>query len=76
MERGTKTLNLFKADKEELKPCPFCSGKEIYYRAYKHLAGKRWEVICSNCMARVDPGTAQDKWKVKEIWNKRDGKGD
>ena len=71
MRREAKTTNLFKAEKEELKPCPFCNGKEIYYRGYEHLAGKRWEIICGTCMARIDPGTIQDRRKLKETWNKR-----
>lgn len=71
MKRETKAINLFKAEKEELKPCPFCGGEEIYYRAYEHLAGKRWKIICVTCMATIDPGTIQDRWRLKEMWNRR-----
>lgn len=54
-----------------LKPCPFCGHKEIMYIQYKHTAGLRWMVLCGGCMASIDPGWAQNRHRVCELWNKR-----
>lgn len=54
-----------------LKPCPFCGNKEPVYLQYKHKAGLRWMVLCCECMASIDPGTAQERHHVVDLWNKR-----
>lgn len=55
----------------EMKPCPFCGGKNIFVDGYDHAAGKRWRAICLDCMATVDPGTMQQKYRAIEEWNRR-----
>lgn len=55
----------------ELKPCPFCGGKNIYVDGYDHAAGKRWRVVCLDCMGMVDPGTIQQKYTAIDAWNHR-----
>lgn len=55
----------------ELKPCPFCGGQAML-EGYKHpCTGERWRVICTECAAAVDPGCAQEKYMVEEMWNRR-----
>lgn len=57
-----------------LKPCPFCGGKETAYMAYEHHPEAiRWKIVCTNCMAGIDPGTIQDRWRLDDLWNQRDG---
>ena len=55
----------------ELKPCPFCGSTNLYIDGYEHAAGKRWRVVCLDCMATVDPGTIQQKYRAIEAWNRR-----
>lgn len=31
----------------------------------------RWRVMCLDCMAMVDPGTEQQKYRAIEAWNRR-----
>ena len=54
-----------------LLPCPFCGSDSIVYMSYDHAVGKRWAAVCMGCMAEVDPGWAQSKSAVQELWNKR-----
>ena len=54
-----------------LLPCPFCGSTEVVYMKYDHVAGERWAVVCTGCVAEIDPGWAQEKGIVKEMWNKR-----
>lgn len=56
---------------EGLKPCPFCGGENIYVDGYEHEAGLRWRVVCLDCMASVDSGTIQQKYRAIEAWNRR-----
>ena len=56
---------------EELRPCPFCGGVDIYVDGYEHGSGVRWRVMCLDCMATVDPGTIQQKHCAIEAWNCR-----
>ena len=53
------------------KPCPFCGGTDIYIDGYQHGAGMRWRVVCLDCMATVDPGYIQQKYRAIEAWNRR-----
>lgn len=55
----------------EAKPCPFCGGSEICTCQYQHEAGPRYAIICMGCMASIDPGYAQDRGTVLDMWNKR-----
>ena len=55
----------------ELKPCPFCGGENIFVDGYEHDAGIRWRVLCLDCMATVDDGTIQQKYRAIEAWNRR-----
>lgn len=67
-------IDVFKPQKGsglELKPCPFCGSNNIHYVKYKCAAGERWKVCCINCMAEIDPGYAQAKCSVQNMWNRR-----
>lgn len=56
----------------QLKPCPFCGSKTLYVDGYEHGCGSiRWRVLCIGCMATVDPGTCQQKYRAIEAWNRR-----
>lgn len=59
-----------------LKPCPFCGNEKILYMQYKTPAGLRWLVVCCECMANIDPGWAQNRHRVAELWNRRAGKNE
>ena len=52
-------------------PCPFCGSKNIAYGKYEHTAGRRYAIVCMNCMAEIDPGWAQSWGAVQELWNRR-----
>lgn len=52
-----------------LKPCRICDNTEIVYERYGHRAGERWRCWCTKCLACIDPGWAQDRLAVREIWN-------
>lgn len=54
-----------------IKPCPFCGGKDIVFEQYEHTAGLRWKIVCFGCMAEIDPGWAQTKYPLIELWNRR-----
>ena len=54
-----------------LESCPFCGSKEVVYERYLHTVGFRWRVVCTGCMAGIDPGYAQDRVTVQKIWNTR-----
>lgn len=56
---------------ETLLPCPFCGGINLYLDGYEHGSGLRWCVTCLDCMAKVDPGTIQQKYRAIAAWNRR-----
>ena len=56
---------------DSLEPCPFCGGTEVVYELYGHGAGERWRCWCTNCLASIDPGWAQDRHTVRDMWNRR-----
>ncbi len=61
-----------KCKEDEVKPCPFCGGKEIIIDKYESKLGNtRFRIICSGCMATIDPGWAAQASVVKGMWNKR-----
>lgn len=60
-----------KCKEDEVKPCPFCGGKEIAIDKYETVVGERYRILCTGCMAMIDPGYAQQKYTVMEMWNKR-----
>ena len=64
-----------------LLPCPFCGEEEnVVYAHYARMDGeteirehnKRYSVLCCGCMAEIDPGWAQDRVTVQEMWNRRE----
>ena len=55
-----------------LKPCPFCGSSEIVYLEYETAVGPRWRIFCLGCAAGVDPGYAQQKNHLTDIWNRRE----
>ena len=60
-------------DSGELLPCPFCGNDDVVYEQYEHPVGPRWRVVCCACMAMIDPGYAQNKYQVRDMWNRRQG---
>ena len=54
-----------------LLPCPFCGSISAIYAKYSHESGDRWAVVCMGCMASVDPGYAQHRFVVQDMWNRR-----
>lgn len=52
-----------------LKPCRICGNTEIVYERYRHQSGERWRCWCTKCLACIDPGWAQDRLAVRDIWN-------
>ena len=51
--------------------CPFCGSEDVVYERYLHTAGYRWRVVCTSCMASIDPGHAQQRSTVQRMWNTR-----
>ena len=51
--------------------CPFCGSEDVVYERYLHTAGYRWRVVCTSCMASIDPGYAQQRSMVQRMWNTR-----
>jgi Lar family restriction alleviation protein len=69
-------LSIFKNPEDgdlHLAPCPFCGGTDIIYWEYGALVGPRWKIFCLGCAAGVDPGYAQQKHQITDIWNTRAG---
>ena len=54
-----------------LDSCPFCGSSDVVYERYLHTAGYRWRVVCMGCMASIDPGCAQQRSTVQQLWNTR-----
>ena len=52
-------------------PCPFCGSKEIMSYAYDTKVGRRFGVMCSNCMTNRDPGYWQQRYTAVNAWNER-----
>jgi Lar family restriction alleviation protein len=55
----------------ELLPCPFCGSDDIVFVQYAHTIGPRWRIFCCGCSAGVDPGWAEQKSIVRDLWNTR-----
>ena len=71
-ERRLTETGYFKASGDlALCRCPFCGSSEVVYEKYLHTAGYRWRVVCTNCMASIDPGHAQQRSTVQRKWNTR-----
>ena len=51
--------------------CPFCGSEDVVYERYLHTVGYRWRVVCTSCMASIDPGCAQQRSVVQRMWNTR-----
>lgn len=51
--------------------CPFCGSEDVVYERYLHTAGYRCRVVCTSCMANIDPGYAQQRSTVQRMWNTR-----
>lgn len=62
-----------KENDDALFPCPFCGSDNVTYATYQHECGRRWVVLCMNCMAEIDPGWAQSWEAVQQLWNRRSG---
>jgi Lar family restriction alleviation protein len=57
--------------RNDVRECPFCGSNEIVVEQYNHLAGCRFRVVCSECMANVDTGCFQNNRQAVDAWNKR-----
>lgn len=55
----------------ECLPCPFCGGTEIVTYKYNHDMGVRYSIFCAGCLAEINPGWAQERSALIEMWNKR-----
>lgn len=53
---------------DELKPCPFCRGKDLSIYL-KGTNDRKYAVCCNTCDARG--GRGQSKGKAVEEWNRR-----
>lgn len=74
MDNIKNIKNFYKPDPEAdlyLAPCPFCGNDEVVYGRYDTPMGERWLVFCTNCLASIDPGYAQQRHIVHDMWNKR-----
>lgn len=61
---------------EELKPCPFCGGKAIYYDLGSPDEFVDWGVKCIECCITVicpgeEPGCIATKDEAIKAWNRR-----
>lgn len=54
------------SDDKELKPCPFCGGKRLFYRG--HFAAG-YCVTCKRCKTEGPLATGKDESKI--LWNER-----
>ena len=71
-EKKLEETGFFKASGDlSLDSCPFCGSSEVVYEKYLHTAGYRWRVVCTSCMASIDPGCAQQRSVVQRMWNTR-----
>lgn len=67
-----KIVNLVKPFGDfSLSKCPFCGSDSVFYGEYESAVGKRFLVMCTDCMASINPGYAQDMVTVQTMWNKR-----
>lgn len=71
LKNNFKSNELIKCKESEVKPCPFCGGKEIFVERYETVVGERYRILCAGCIAMIDPGWVQHPNLVKEMWNKR-----
>lgn len=73
MSNTIKMINLkYKYEDNKALPCPFCGNDEIIAEQYEHHENQnRWKIWCTNCLATIDPGWAQQLSTVLEMWNKR-----
>lgn len=72
--RMEDTTDVYQPKEDEdlkLLPCPFCGSHDVVYMKYNHSAGERWAAVCMGCMAEIDPGWAQQKHQVQDLWNRR-----
>ena len=71
-EKRLTDAGYFKASGDlALCRCPFCGSEDVVYERYLHTAGYRWRVVCTSCMASIDPGYAQQRSMVQRMWNTR-----
>ena len=54
---------------DELKPCPFCGGKELSEAQHKQYGmSLRYTIKCLKCMGEM---TRITKQKAENAWNRR-----
>ena len=62
-----------KMEHKELKPCPFCGGKEAEIKSLIHLGIILFNVMCEKCCATG--GVGRTKEQAEEAWNRRANDG-
>ena len=70
-KRLTETGYFTASGDMSLDSCPFCGSSDVAFERYLHTAGYRWRVVCTSCMASIDPGHAQQRSTVQRMWNTR-----
>lgn len=55
----------------DAKLCPICKSNKTYVMEYDHASGKRYGVMCLNCMCSLYSGYAQNAYTAIELWNNR-----
>lgn len=55
----------------DTKLCPICKSNKTYVMEYDHTSGKRYGVMCLNCMCSLYSGYAQNAYTAIELWNNR-----
>ena len=71
-KKKLEETGFFKAGGDlSLDSCPFCGSSDVAYERYLHTTGYRWRVVCTRCMASIDPGHAQQRSTVQRMWNTR-----
>ncbi len=56
---------------EDALQCPFCGNKVIYTYEYDTVVGKRYGILCAECMTNKDTGYWQHRQHAVTAWNKR-----
>lgn len=56
---------------KHVEKCPMCGGENIFVAEYEHDAGKRYGVICLDCMTTQYTGICQTAYQAINKWNER-----
>ena len=56
-------------ENRELKPCPFCGGKEVEIKGLDHFGIMVFNAMCKKCYATG--GVARTQEQATQAWNRR-----